>query len=215
MGRLNVAPTKSVQLNLKRDLDMATEGYNLLEQKREILVMEMMRLLARVQVIQKELTERREKAYRVLRMAIAQNGYMHLRNVASGVHYEHQVAVETTVTAGFRTPHIAANHSDFHSQYGFAGTDALVDATMQNFLEMMETIAALAEMETTVMLLARELKKTQRRVNALEHIFIPDYKATLHYIAESLESKELDSFFTSKMIKKRLEAAQEVPKQDS
>lgn len=61
MGRLNVAPTKSVQLNLKRDLDMATEGYNLLEQKREILVMEMMRLLARVQVVQKELTERRRR----------------------------------------------------------------------------------------------------------------------------------------------------------
>ena len=69
-------------------------------------------------------------------------------------------------------------------------------------------------METTVLILARELKKTQRRVNALEHIFIPDYKETLHYIGESLESKELDSFFTSKMIKKRLEAAQ-AAKEDS
>ncbi|MCQ2396726.1 MAG: V-type ATP synthase subunit D [Lentisphaeria bacterium] len=208
MGRLNVAPTKSVQLNLKRDLEMATEGYNLLEQKREILVMEMMRMLERVQVVQRELNERREKAYRALRTAIAQNGYLHLRNVASGIHYEHEVAVETTLTAGFRTPRIATNHTAFHSQYGFAGTDATVDATMQDFLELMETIARLAELETTVMLLARELKKTQRRVNALEHIFIPDYKATLHYIGESLESKELDSFFTSKMIKKRLEAAQ-------
>ena len=79
---------------------------------------------------------------------------------------------------------------------------------MKQFLELMESVAALAELETTVMLLARELKKTQRRVNALEHLFIPDYKATLHYIGESLESKELDSFFTSKLIKKRLEAAQ-------
>lgn len=208
MGRLNVAPTKSVQLNLKRDLEMATEGYNLLEQKREILVMEMMRMLGRVQAVQRELNERREKAYRTLRMAIAQNGYLHLRNVASGIHYEHQVKVETTLTAGFRTPRIATTHSEFHSQFGFAGTDATVDATMQNFLELMDAIARLAELETTVMLLARELKKTQRRVNALEHIFIPDYKATLHYIGESLESKELDSFFTSKMIKKRLEAAQ-------
>ena len=53
MARLNVAPTKSVQLNLRRDLEMATEGYNLLEQKREILVMEMMRLLDRVQHVQR------------------------------------------------------------------------------------------------------------------------------------------------------------------
>lgn len=214
MGRLNVAPTKSVQLNLKRDLDMATEGFNLLEQKREILVMEMMRMLGHVQSVQKELNEKREKAYRTLRRAIAQNGYMHLKNVASGIHYEHQVTVQSTVIAGFRTPRIATDHTKFHSQYGFAGTDALVDATMQEFLELMETMAGLAELETTVMLLARELKKTQRRVNALEHIFIPDYKATLHYIGESLESKELDSFFTSKMIKKRLETAQETKKEE-
>ncbi len=214
MGRLNVAPTKSVQLNLRRDLAMATEGFNLLEQKREILVMEMMRMLGRVQVVQKELNEKREKAYRTLRRAIAQNGYMHLKNVASGIHYEHQVSVQSNIIAGFRAPRIGTNHTKFHSQFGFAGTDALVDATMQEFLELMEAIAGLAELETTVMLLARELKKTQRRVNALEHIFIPDYKATLHYIGESLESKELDSFFTSKMIKKRLEAAQETKKEE-
>ncbi len=208
MGRLNVAPTKSVQLNLRRDLDMATEGYNLLEQKREILVMEMMRLLDRVQNVQKDLRQRQETAYRTLRRAIAQNGLMHLRNVASGIHYEHQVTLESQLLAGFRIPQIQAEHTEFHSQFGFAGTDALVDATMQQFLQFLEAIAKLAELETTVMLLARELKKTQRRVNALEHIFIPDYKATLHYIGESLESKELDSFFTSKLIKKRLEAAQ-------
>ncbi len=208
MGRLNVAPTKSVQLNLRRDLDMATEGYNLLEQKREILVMEMMRLLDRVQNVQKELRQRQETAYRTLRRAIAQNGLMHLRNVASGIHYEHTVTLESQLLAGFRIPKIQAEHTEFHSQFGFAGTDALVDATMQQFLQFLEAIASLAELETTVMLLARELKKTQRRVNALEHIFIPDYKATLHYIGESLESKELDSFFTSKLIKKRLEAAQ-------
>lgn len=208
MGRLNVAPTKSVQLNLRRDLDMATEGYNLLEQKREILVMEMMRLLDRVQGVQRELRQRQENAYRTLRRAIAQNGLMHLRNVASGIHYEHKVSMESQLLAGFRIPKLHAEHTAFHSQFGFAGTGALVDATMQQFLEFLEAIAALAELETTVMLLARELKKTQRRVNALEHIFIPDYKATLHYIGESLESKELDSFFTSKLIKKRLEAAQ-------
>ncbi len=208
MARLNVAPTKSVQLNLRRDLEMATEGYTLLEQKREILVMEMMRLLDRVQHVQRELKERQETAYRTLRRAIAQNGQLHLRNVASGIHYEHKVKVESSLLAGFRIPRIQAQHSQFHSQFGFAGTDALVDATMKQFLELMESVAALAELETTVMLLARELKKTQRRVNALEHLFIPDYKATLHYIGESLESKELDSFFTSKLIKKRLEAAQ-------
>ena len=52
MARLNIAPTKSNQLNLTRDLAMATEGFALLEQKREILVMELMRLLNQVKQVQ-------------------------------------------------------------------------------------------------------------------------------------------------------------------
>jgi len=206
MGRLNVAPTKSVQLSMKRDLEMATEGYNLLEQKREILVMELMRLLNSVKRVQQELDAKRTQAYATLRRAIAQNGYQHMRNVATGLQYDHRVSLATHVVAGFHMPTIAVEPAKFHSQYGFADTDALVDETQQQFLEMLQVVTHLAELESTVIVLARELKKTQRRVNALEHIFIPDYKATLHYISESLESKELDSFFTNKMIKKKLEA---------
>ena len=208
MARLNVAPTKSVFLNLKRDLEMTSEGHTLLEQKREILVMELMHLLNSVQEVQREIASRRDAAYATLRRAIANNGYIHLHNIATGIHYDHKIDVSTHLTAGFRTPQLVTHVEQFHSQYGFIGTDALVDQTMQEFLKLLETITKLAELETTVMVLARELKKTQRRVNALEHIFIPDYKATLHYISESLESKELDSFFTNKMIKKRLEAEQ-------
>ena len=62
----------------------------------------------------------------------------------------------------------------------------------------------MAELESSVWLLARELKKTQRHVNALEHIFIPDYKETLKYVEQALESKELESFFTMKRVKKNL-----------
>ena len=207
MPRLNVAPTKSVQLNLKRDLEMATEGFNLLEQKREILVMELMRLLESVKAVQQELDARRERAYATLRRAIAQNGYFHTRNVATGLRYDHEVALSTRVVAGFRMPAITVHPAKFHSQYGFAATDSLIDQTQQHFLEMLQAITRLAELETTVIVLARELKKTQRRVNALEHLFIPDYRDTLRYIAESLESRELDAFFTNKMIKRRLEAA--------
>ncbi len=207
MARLNVAPTKSVQLNLRRDLEMATEGFNLLEQKREILVMELMRLLESVKAVRQEMAAKRDRAYATLRRAIAQNGYFHTRNVATGLHYDHRVTLSTHVVAGFRMPTIQVQPAQFHSQYGFAATDSLIDQTQQHFLEMLQVVTRLAELETTVIVLARELKKTQRRVNALEHLFIPDYKETLRYIGESLESRELDAFFTNKMIKKRLEAA--------
>jgi V/A-type H+-transporting ATPase subunit D len=132
-----------------------------------------------------------------------------MRNIASGIQYDHRVESETDVIAGVRIPRVTVDHGEFSSQFGFAGTDSLVDQTMQDFLGLLEAVGRLAELETAVWLLARELKKTQRRVNALEQIFIPDFKDTLRYIGESLESKDLESFFIMKMIKKRAQAARE------
>ena len=205
MSRLNIAPTKSNQLSLQRDLEMATEGFNLLEQKREILVMELMRMLDRVRRVQARLREAQKTAYATLKMAVARNGYHQMKNVAGGIHYDHRVRTHTQITAGVRVPILDVELGEFSSQFGFAGTDSLVDDTMQDFLNLMKVIAEMAELETAVWLLARELKRTQRRVNALEQIFIPDFQDTLRYIRESLESKELESFFVLKMIKKKLE----------
>jgi V/A-type H+-transporting ATPase subunit D len=205
MARLNIAPTKSNQLNLKRDLDMASEGFTLLEQKREILVMELMRQLNQVKQIQSELEKRRKAAYITLRRAVAQNGYARLRQIASGIRYDHHVHTDHKITAGVRTPLIEVQHGELHAQYGFVGTDSLADQTMRDFLLLLEVIGKVAELENTIILLARELKKAQRRVNALEHLFIPNFKETLRFIAEVLEGKELDSFFSLKMVKKNLE----------
>lgn len=209
MSRLNIAPTKSSQLSLKRDLAMATEGFTLLEQKREILVMELMRLLNRVKEVQAKLEERQAQAYATLRRAIAQNGYERMQKIAAGIQYTHKLGSEIRITAGVRTPVVKVTESKFKAQFGLASTDSLIDKTMQDFLALLEVAGQLAELETTVCLLSRELQKTQRRVNALEHIFIPTYKETLHFISESLEGKELDSFFVMKMVKKKLNAEAE------
>ena len=209
MSKSNIAPTKSNQIRLKRELAMASEGFSLLEQKREILVMELMRLLDRVKEVQQELEERSRKASATLRLALSRNGYQRMKGIAEGIRYERKISVETRVAAGVRVPEISVSQGEFKPQFGFVGTDSLADSTMVDFLKLTETANRLAELETSVWLLARELKKTQRRVNALEHIFIPNYKDTLHFVEEQLESRELDSFFTMKLVKRRLEAANE------
>ena len=201
--RLNIAPTKSNQLRIKRELEMASDGYQLLEQKREILVMELMRLLDQVKAVQKEMELRQQKAYATLRRALALNGYNEMHRIAEGIQYNHDIVAETRVIAGVRVPELKMSQGKFHSQFGFVGTDSQVDQTMEDFLALAETVGHLAELETAVWLLARELRKTQRRVNALDSIFLPQYRKTLHFIEESLESKELDSFFTLKMVKKK------------
>jgi V/A-type H+/Na+-transporting ATPase subunit D len=213
MSRLNVPPTKSSLLVMKRDLAMATEGFNLLEQKREILVLELMRLVDRVRVVQAEVEQHRQRAYETLRKAVARNGYHRMRSIGAGIHYEHKVSTDTRVTAGVRVPTINIEPGAFSSQFGFAGTDSLVDQTMRDFLALLQAVGRLAELESAVWLLARELKKTQRRVNALEQIFIPAFQETVGYIRDVLEGKDLESFFMMKMVKRNNEAkaqAQEV-----
>jgi V/A-type H+-transporting ATPase subunit D len=209
MAKLNVAPTKSNQLRLRDDLKMASEGFSLLDQKREILVMELMRLMNRVKLAQEKLDTARKKAFETGRKAFTQNGYHRMRRVSNGIHYEHDVKVKSRVVAGVRLPDISTHSGKLTRQFGLAHTDSLVDATMADFLALMEAIGEMAQLETSVWLLARELKKTQRRVNALEQIFIPDFEDTLRYIGETLESKELEAFSMMKMIKAHREEAEE------
>lgn len=201
MPRLNIPPTKSNQLKVQRDLEMATEGFNLLDQKREILVMELMRLLDRVRRVEKKLEETRNNAYNVLKTALAKNGYNQMERVGSGVRYEHQVEFSSRIVAGVKIPEISVTPGTFSLQFGFAGTDSLVDETMEAFLELLQVVGEMAHLQTSVWLLSRELKKTQRRVNALEQIFIPDFKDTLQHIEDILESKELEEFSMRKLVK--------------
>jgi len=203
MPRLNVPPTKSNQLKLKRDLEMATEGFNLLDQKREILVMELMRLLERVRRAEQKLEEMRSKAYNVLKTALAKNGYNQMERVGSGIIYDHKIEFSQRVVAGIKIPEIDVTTGELFLQFGFAGTDSLVDETMQAFLDLLKAIGEMAHLQSAVWLLSRELKKTQRRVNALEQIFIPDFNDTLQHIDEILEGRELEEFSMRKLIKQR------------
>ena len=93
--------------------------------------------------------------------------------------------------------------------FGIAGTSAHSDLTMQRFGRALERLGELAELENAVLRLARELRKTQRRCNALSKIFIPNYTETIGYITSSLEERERESFVIMKMIKDRLAPAVE------
>ena len=209
MGKLNIAPTKSNLLQVKRDLALAAEGFGLLEQKREILVIELMRRLEEVRVAQARLRSAQATAYTALRQAIARNGAHRLASLAAGVRYPHAVTAGSRVTAGVRVPEVGSVAAKPAAKFGFAGSDATVDQVMREFLALLGAVGAMAELETAVWKLALELKKTQRRVNALEQLFIPSYKETLKFIGETLEGKELDSFFVMKLIKKQLGAKEE------
>ena len=204
MARLNIAPTKSNLLSLKRQLVFAEEGHDLLEQKRQILIFELMSRLKRAQEVESDVTELLQRAFAALRDATLDSGSENLDRAALGVRRELELNLTGQHLMGMRIPKITARIPPAGAPFGVGGTSASTDVAMLRFVELLPRLAELAELQNAVMRLARELRKTQRRCNALSKIFIPAYRQTIVYIAGTLEERERESLNILKMIRNRL-----------
>ena len=87
--------------------------------------------------------------------------------------------------------------------YSLGHTSASLDETALAFRKVVEMIPELSRLVTTVWRLAIELRKTQRRVNALQYIFIPEYEETVEFIVSSLEERDREETFRLKLLKSR------------
>jgi V/A-type H+-transporting ATPase subunit D len=204
MAKLNVAPTKSSYLTLGRQLDSAKEGYELLDQKRQILIYELMSRLGRARDAERRLEAALTEAFAALREAVLEVGSGGVDRAALAVALQHTVELACQNLMGISLPAVTAKTEAHSVQFGFGGTSAQIDTAMRRFIELLPLVAETAELENSVIRLARELRKTQRRCNALSKVFIPDYTETIQYILSSLEERERESFIIQKMIKDRL-----------
>jgi V/A-type H+/Na+-transporting ATPase subunit D len=204
MAKLNLAPTKSSLLSLKKQLAFAEEGYDLLEQKRQILVFELMRRLNRASAVEAKIANALPRAFAALREATLDIGSAALDRAALAVQMDHQVNLSVQHLMGLKIPRVTVSTEAFKAQFGVGGTSANTDEAMRQFVEVLPLLAELAELENTVLRLARELRKTQRRCNALLKLFIPDYRETINYIISALEEREREAFVILKMLRERL-----------
>ena len=204
MAKLSVAPTKSNLLSLKRQLAFAEEGYELLEQKRQILISELMRRLARVLDARSEAVDVLRRAFVALGEAQLDIGSDALERASLAVNMAHDVEISTQQLMGMKIPRVAVRTEALTVQFGLGGTSANTDVAMSRFVDVLPLLAELAELENGVIRLALELRKTQRRCNALSKIFMPNYRETIGYITGALEERERESFVILKMIRDRL-----------
>jgi V/A-type H+-transporting ATPase subunit D len=105
---------------------------------------------------------------------------------------------------GIRVPTLGLESKAAVMPFGVGGTSADTDVALRRFTDIIPLLIELAEISSAVLRLARELRKTQRRCNALNRIFIPEYKATTDYITASLEERERENFVILRMVKERL-----------
>ncbi len=199
----DIAPTKSNLLREKEKLALALEGFELLERKREILVMELMRRIDDVKILEREIARRTASAYPTLRRMLLSVGRDRAAELAAGVSADVAIEEKTVCVAGMYLPSLEARVPPPVLRNSFVNSFADSDETVIEFTELLGLVARMAGLRSVVWRLAREVRKTQRRVNALEKMVIPESRARKVYIEASLEEREREALFAVKLLKAR------------
>jgi len=199
----NIPPTRSNLLRIKRELAFAREGYDILDKKREVLTMELMHLAHDADVLQQQVWESLATAYRALEKARLSMGQERVEWAALAVNKTVEVKIKHRSVMGVAVPTIKAHGEPPAMPYSLGDTTAALDEASVAFRQVLGHIPELAEFTTAVWRLAGELGKTQRRVNALQHVFIPEYEHTLAFIKGALEEREREETFRLKRLKSK------------
>ena len=208
MPREQIAPTKSNLIRVKERLNTALEGYDLLEQKREILVMELMQKVEQVKMLERDLDMGIASAYPCLKRMLIAVGRERANKLSANIHYQYDLNEKKVVLAGMSLLGLEIRLPEAELKYSPANSFAECDETVLEFFGLLKTLTELAAVRTIAWRLAREVRKTQRRVNALEKMVIPTARDTKDYIESVLEEKDREAFFTSKLLKRKGVAAQ-------
>jgi V/A-type H+-transporting ATPase subunit D len=199
----NTAPTKANLMMAQVALDFSKKGYELLDKKRNVLIREMMSFMDRAKVIQQRMREIFKEAYEALIMANITLGINEVYEVAESIPQATEFTILTQSVMGVEIPQIKYEKRELVPYYSFYHTNTALDIALKEFHQVKYLLYELAEIEDSVYKLATEIKRTQKRTNALKNIQIPKYKALVKTISEMLEEKEREDFFRLKVLKKK------------
>ena len=197
MAVMNVNPTRMELTRLKKQLSTATRGHKLLKDKRDELMRQFLEMIRENKALREQVEAGITDANRhfVLASAVMQREQLDAallspkQEVGIEISTRNVMSVDIPVFSPVtRTP----DPSDIYP-YGFAFTSFELDDAVQRLSGLLPMMLRLAECEKSTRLLAAEIEKTRRRVNALEHVMIPRLQETIRYITMKLEENDRSS----------------------
>jgi V/A-type H+/Na+-transporting ATPase subunit D len=203
MARLALPVTKGNLLQLKEDLALAEEGRQLLDEKREIILRELFSHLEDTRRTRAEAARLLAEAYAELSAACAVLGREQVARAALASPAPDEITIQERSLFGVVLPLLNWEAESKPPPWGLLGTSLELDLAREKFLAAMRRLVELAELEIAFQRLAVELRKTQKRVNALQNLLIPQYRETLNYIESSLEEREREALFQLKRMQAR------------
>ena len=197
-------PTRSEELRLKERIELAENGHDILEKKRDGLIHEFMQVIGDAREINEELAQLYSGAREKLLTAKVYDGEDTIRANAMSIEKEPAIATDQQNIMGVVVPEIESTKVQrqiLNREYGMTSSTSRIDSTADKHEELLEKIVEAAETQTKILKLLEEIEKTKRRVNALEHKTIPEMKDSLDYVSQTLEENEREETFRMKKIK--------------
>ena len=198
----NTFPTKGNLILAKNSLALSRQGFELMDRKRNILIRELMDLIGQATDIQKEIDKTFREAYQALQKANIQMGIHEVEAFSETVPIETSIQIKRRSVMGTEIPRVEYEKESRRPVFEFQGTRMSLDEAKEKFERVKELTIRLAQIENSAYRLATNIKKTQKRANALQNITIPKFMCLTKDIQNALEEKEREEFTRLKVIKR-------------
>jgi V/A-type H+-transporting ATPase subunit D len=202
---MNVHPTRMELLALRKRMEIAERGRELLREKLDALMIEFFEFVREISALREKAETSLEAAYRAFSEAQMIMGYSKLGELSYGVEDRFDIVAKTRSIIGVSIPSVQVEVKPLSSYpYSVIDTSARLDEATMAMVEAVKVLVELSGIEAAVTKLAEAIASVKRRVNSLEYIIIPRMDNTIRFIRMYLEEREREDFFRLKRIKGRL-----------
>lgn len=205
MARLNVKPTRMELANLKDRLALSTRGHKLLKDKQDELMRQFILLIRQNNELRAQVEEELTEAMREFVVAKSLLNELFIEELFIGNETSVELNIHEKNVMSVLVPQMDFNvvEPDVSSdvQYGYLNSSSELDESIERIEGVLPKLLKLSEIEKTCQLMADEIEKTRRRVNALEYRMIPQLQETIKYIQMKLEENERSSIVRMMKVK--------------
>ncbi|MBI2971721.1 MAG: V-type ATP synthase subunit D [Candidatus Aenigmarchaeota archaeon] len=206
---MNVKPTRSELIKLKKQIRLAQSGYKLLKKKRDGLIMEFFSVLKEAKTVRRDLNEKYGIAHRKLQLALALDGAVEIKTLSYALKERPSIELDVRNVMGVSIPvirHGTIKKTLAERGYGLLSSSIRLEEMVRAYEELLEAVVMAAEVETKLRNILIEIERTKRRVNSLEFIVIPRLRLAAAFITLRLEELDRENIFRLKKIKQKIAA---------
>ena len=192
MARINVNPTRMELTKLKKQLATSVRGHKLLKDKQDEMVRQYMLLIKKNRALRLEVEKELNKVMKTFAVANLNAGSLGVNEALMIPSKSLELSLSEKIIMNIHVPVINTydDQRKIDLTYDFAQTPSNLDSSVLELSNLLPKLVKLAEIEKTCDMLAVEIEKTRRRVNAIEYVMIPSYEETIHFITMKLDDNE-------------------------